>query len=162
MQSSAADVRYLAGDYEGALARCRHALDMYPEFERARRAGALSLVQLGRGAEAVAMFDGIAERTLAPTTLAIKGTALAAAGQADRARAIARRLERAVKDTIVSGYHLAGLHAALHDVDAAFASLERACTAGDPWLDAVTVDPRFACLRGDDRLRAIRARLRLD
>ena len=48
------------------------------------------------------------------------------------------------------------------DVDAAFASLERACTAGDPWLDAVTVDPRFACLRDDDRLRAIRARLRLD
>jgi TolB-like protein/tetratricopeptide (TPR) repeat protein len=162
MQSSAADVRYLAGDYEGALARCRHALDMYPEFERARRAGALSLVQLGRGADAVAMFDGIAERTLSPTSLAVKGTALAAAGQGDRARAIARRLERASKDTIVSGYHLAGLHAALHDVDAAFASLERACAAGDPWLDAVGVDPRFACLRDDARLRAIRARLRLD
>jgi tetratricopeptide (TPR) repeat protein len=162
MQSSAADVRYLAGDYDGALARCRHALDMYPAFERALRAGSLSLVQLGRGAEAVAMFDGIAERTLSPTSLAIKGTALAAAGQADRARAIARRLERASRDTIVSGYHLAGLHAALHDVDAAFASLERACAAGDPWLDAITVDPRFACLRGDNRLQAIRARLRLD
>ena len=34
--------------------------------------------------------------------------------------------------------------------------------AGDPWLDAVGVDPRFAALHGDDRLHAIRARLRLD
>ena len=31
----------------------------------------------------------------------------------------------------------------------------------DGWLDAVGVDPRFACLRDDDRLHAIRARLRL-
>ena len=50
---------------------------------------------------------------------------------------------------------------ALGDHDAAFAQLERACAAGDGWLDAVGVDPRFACLRGDDRLHAIRARLRL-
>ena len=46
--------------------------------------------------------------------------------------------------------------------DAAFAQLERACATGDPWLDAVGVDPRFAALHGDDRLHAIRARLRLD
>jgi TolB-like protein/Tfp pilus assembly protein PilF len=162
MQSCAADVHYLAGDYEGALTRCRHTLDMDPAFERAMRAGSLALLQLGRCADAVAIFDGVAERTLSSASLAVKGTALVAAGRPDRARAIARRLERAGKDTIVSGYHLAGLHAALHDVDAAFAALDRACAAGDPWLDAVGVDPRFTCLREDARLHAIRARLRLD
>jgi len=62
----------------------------------------------------------------------------------------------------VSPYYFAALHTALGQKDAAFAQLERACATGDPSLDAVGVDPRFAALHGDDRLHAIRARLRLD
>ena len=38
MQTCAADVHYLSGDYEGALSRSRHALEMEPESER-RAAG---------------------------------------------------------------------------------------------------------------------------
>ena len=95
------------------------------------------------------------------TSLALKACALVAAGSVDKARAIARRLERAGQDRVVSPYHLAALHNALGDHDAAFAQLERAYAAGDGWLDAVGVDPRFACLRDDDRLHALRARLRL-
>ncbi len=161
MQTCAADVHYLSRDYEGALSRGRHALEMDPESERARRSSSLALVQLGRGADAVAIFDAVPERSASPTSLAIKACALVAAGNVDRARAIARRLERLGEDRVVSPYHVAALHSALGDHDAAFAQLERACAAGDGWLDAVGVDPRFACLRGDDRLHAIRARLRL-
>jgi hypothetical protein len=62
----------------------------------------------------------------------------------------------------VSPYYFAALHAALGDADAAFVQLQRACASGDPWLDAVGVDPRFAALHGDERLHAICARLRLD
>jgi TolB-like protein/tetratricopeptide (TPR) repeat protein len=162
MQTCAADVHFLARDYEGALSRSRHALAMDPESERARRSAALALVQLGRADDAVAIFDTVPERSASLTSLALKGCALVAAGQADRARAIARRLERRSRDGIVSPYHLAALYTALGDADAAFAQLARACAAGDPWLDAVCVDPRFDSLRGDDRLRAIRARLGLD
>ena len=134
---------------------------MEPDSERAMRSAVAALVQLGRGADAVAIFDAVPERALSPTSLAVKGCALAAAGHIDKARAIARRLERRARTASCRRYHLAALHAALGDTDAAFAQLERAYAAGDPWLDAVGVDPRFACLRGDDRLHAIRARLRL-
>ncbi len=161
MQTSAADVRYFARDYEGALSRSRHALDMEPESERAMRSAAAVLVQLGRAEEAVATFDAVPERALSSAALAVKGCALAAAGNVDKARAMARRLERAGRDRVVSPYHFAALHTALGDADAAVAQLERACTAGDPWLDAVGVDPRFTALHGDARLHAIRARLRL-
>lgn len=164
MQTCAADVRYLAGDYEGALARCRHALEMEPGFDRALRASALALVELGRPGEAVAVFEGMAERRLSCSSLSAKGVALAAAGDVDGARSIARRLERASRerDTLVSGYHLAALQAVIGDRDAAFAQLARACQVGDPWLDAVGVDPRFRPLHDDPRFATVHSRLRLD
>jgi TolB-like protein/Tfp pilus assembly protein PilF len=162
MQTSAADIRYFARDFAGALARSRHALDMEPSSDRAMRSAASVLIQLGRGEEAVATFDAVGERALTSAALAVKGCALVAAGNVDKARAIARRLERGGKDRVVSPYHLAALHAALGDADAAFTQLARADAVGDPWLDAVGVDPRFACLRDDARLHAIRAQLRLD
>ncbi len=162
MQTSAADVRYFARDFEGALSRCRHALDMEPESDRAMRSAAAVLIQLGRGEEAVATFDAVPERRLSPAALAVKGCALVSAGNVDQARSIARRLERGGRERIVSPYYFAALHTALGDTDAAFAQLARACTAGDPWVDAVGVDPRFACLHDDGRLHALRARLRLD
>jgi predicted Zn-dependent protease len=159
---SAADIRYLARDFDGALSRCRHALAMEPDADRAMRSAAAVLIQLGRGDEAVATFDAVPERALSSTALAVKGCALAAAGNADKARGIVRRLERAGKERVVSPYYFAALHTALGDADAAFAQLQRACASGDPWLDAVGVDPRFAALHGDERLHAICARLRLD
>ena len=161
MQTSAADIRYFARDFDGALARSRHALAMEPDSDRAMRSAAAVLVQLGRGEEAVAAFDAAPERALSTAALAVKGCALAASGNVDRARAMARRLERAGKDRVVSPYYFAALHSALGDREAALTQLERACACGDPWLDAVGVDPRFAALQGDDRLRALRARLRL-
>jgi tetratricopeptide (TPR) repeat protein len=162
MQASAADVRYFSGDFEGALARSRHALAMEPDSDRAIRSAAAVLVQLGRAEEAVATFDAVPERALSSAALAVKGCALVAAGKVEKARTIARRLERAGKERIVSPYYFAALQTALGDTDAAFALLQRACASGDPWLDAVNVDPRFASLRGDPRLQAICARLRLD
>ena len=162
MQMSAADIRYLARDFEGALIRSRHALAMEPDSDRAMRSAAAALVQLGRGEEAVAAFDAAPERALSTAALAVKGCAFAAAGHVDKARAIARRLERTGKDRVVSPYFFAALHTALGDTGAAFAQLERACATGDPSLDAVGVDPRFGALHGDARLHAICARLRLD
>jgi TolB-like protein/tetratricopeptide (TPR) repeat protein len=162
MNLCSADVHYLSRDYEGALSRSRHALEMDPSSERARRSASLALVQLGRADDAVAVFDPLPERSATLTSLVVKACALVAAGHVDRARAILRRLERRSRDSVISAYHLAALYATLGDADAAFAQLALADAAGDPWLDAVAVDPRLACLRADDRLQAIRARLRLD
>ena len=161
MQTSAADVRYLAGDFEGSLTRSRHVLAMEPDFDRALRSGAAALVQLGRPDEAVGLFEHVSEKAISSASLAVKGCALAASGHADRARAIQRRLKRGAPGTVLSPYHLAALHVALGEPDAAFEQLGCACRVHDTWVDALGVDPRFASLRGDPRFAALRARLQL-
>ena len=91
----------------------------------------------------------------------MKGCALAASGNADRARAIQRRLKRGGPGIVVSPYHLAALSVALGEPDAALEQLGCACRIHDTWVDALGVDPRFASLRGDPRFAALRARLQL-
>ena len=161
MQTAAADVRYLAGDYEGSLSRSRHVLAMEPDFERAMRSAAAALVQVGEGAQAVAVFDALPEKSLTPASAAVKGCALAAAGAIDRARALQRRLQKPTAGEIISPYHLAALNAALGDVDCAFERLEAARQTRDPWIDACMVDPRFVPLRQDARFSSLCARLQL-
>jgi TolB-like protein/tetratricopeptide (TPR) repeat protein len=161
MQTAAADVHYLAGDYEGSLRRSRHVLAMEPDYERAMRSAAAALIQIGRGDEALAIFEALPEKTLSTASAAVKGCALAAAGQTDRARSIQRRLQKPAAGTVVSPYHLAALHAALGDADAAFDRLEGARQGRDPWIDAFAVDPRFAPLRCDARFSSLCERLRL-
>ena len=162
MQTAAADVRYLAGDYEGSLTRSRHVLAMEPDYERAMRSAAAALIQTGRGEEAIGVFEPTPERALSPASLAVKGCGLAAAGHDDRARQVLRRLQKPAPGAVVSPYHLAALHAALGDADAAFERLERAYEGRDPWVDALVVDPRFAALRSDPRFSSLRERLRLE
>ncbi len=48
LNTSAATVRYFGGDYEGALERCRHTLDMASHFVAASRLMAACLVQVKR------------------------------------------------------------------------------------------------------------------
>ena len=145
MQTSAADIRYFARDFEGALARSRHALEMEPDSDRAMRSARGGARSSSDAATKPSRPSTPRPSGRCPTALAVKGCALAAAGNVDKARAMARRLERLGKDRVVSPYHFAALHTALGDQDAAFAQLERACATGDGWLDAVGVDPRFAC-----------------
>ena len=161
MQTAAADLRYLAGDYEGSLTRSRHVLAMEPDYERAMRSAAATLIQTGRGDEAVGLFDDLPEKTLAAASLAVKGCGLTAAGHTDRARTIQRRLQKPSAGTVVSPYHLAALHTALGDVEAAFGQLEEAREGRDPWTDAVRVDPRFTPLRRDARFSSLCERLGL-
>jgi TolB-like protein/tetratricopeptide (TPR) repeat protein len=159
MQTAAADVRFLGRDFEGALARSRHVLAMDPGFERGLRIAAAALVAMGRADEAVALFDPVPERDLCPASLAVRAAAFAAAGSTDRARAVQRKLSRAASHA--SPYHLAVLHLALGDCQAAVDALANAIERRDPWIDAMGVDPRFTGLHGDPRFEALRTQLHL-
>ena len=139
----------LPRDYEGALSRSRHALAMEPDSERAMRSASLAArparARRGRGRHLRCRRRN-GPRPL--TSLAVKGCALAAAGNVDKARAIARRLERAGKDRVVSPYHLAALHTALGDHDAAFAPagarLRRRRSAGSTRSASIRASPACA------------------
>jgi TolB-like protein/tetratricopeptide (TPR) repeat protein len=158
--TSAAWVRYIAGDYAEVIERCRHSIDMDQRYgySLARRLLSAACLQTGRAREAVELLE-LARATSGdePLLLAWLVSARAAAGDHDEALALLRRLER----TEVPAYHLALAYAGAGDADAAFAALGQACDVRDPAVGQVAVEPRFASLRSDPRFAAVTARLGL-
>ena len=161
LNTSAATVRFFAGDYEGGIRRCRYTLDMEGQFVPACRLMSACLVQLGRYNEAVEVLERLPLARPNAVSLSWMGHALAEGGNESGARDVLGRLRRLEKDEFVPAYHVAFVHAALGETTAAFALLERACEQRDPWLDTMGVDPRFRRLRSNPRFAAFQARLGL-
>jgi serine/threonine-protein kinase len=158
--SSAAWVRYIAGDYAAVVERCLVLIDMDRSYgySLARRLLSAAYLQTGRTAEAVDLPElARAASGDEPLLLAWLVYARAAAGDHAAAAALLRQLE----GRPVPAYHLALAHAGIGDADAAFAALGRACDTRDPAVGQVAVEPRFAPLRQDARFAAIVARLGL-
>ncbi len=149
--TSAAWVRYLAGEYEGATARCRHILDMESTFTSARRVLGAALLAGGETNGAVSELEAAASDGDDRITLAWLAHAKAAAGLRGEAEAIAEDLAARSSASYVPGYHLALAHIGLGNSDRAFALLARAASERDPALINVAVEPRFAPLRRDAR-----------
>lgn len=159
--TSAAWVRYIAGDYEAVIERCRHSIEMDQRYgySLARRLLSAAYLLTGRAGEAVDLLE-LARATSGdePLLLAWLVHARAAAGDHAEAVALLRRLER----TPVPSYHLALAYAGAGEADAAFAALGRACDDRDPAVGQVAVEPRFAPLRPDARFAGVVARLGLN
>ena len=86
---------------------------------------------------------------------AILAATYATAGQSDEARKLLDELRQREKREQVSAYSLAIIHVALGEKEQAFALLKQACERrdeqllllnGDPYLDSLRTDPRFAAL----------------
>jgi hypothetical protein len=159
LNTGAATVRYFGGDYEGGTELCRHTLDMESHFLAASRMLSACLVQMGRFSDAVAAIEALPEHRKSAVSLAWMAHALAEGRNGARARDVLGRLRRLDKEQFVPAYHVALVHAALGEVDSAFALLERACDQRDPWLDSLGVDPRLRPLRSDPRFATLAARL---
>jgi TolB-like protein/Tfp pilus assembly protein PilF len=160
--SSAAMVRYIAGEYSAAIDRSRHVLDMDPSFAYARRI--LGAALLGAGKTEDAVFE--LEEAAGPTgedrvSLAWLAHAKALTGSRDEARGIVARLEAPGDRSYVSGYHVAIAQTGLGNRDAAFKLLEKSCEDREPSIMNLAVEPRFEPLRRDPRYAALLAHLRL-
>jgi len=156
VSTSAALVRYYAGDSEAAIDRCRHVLDMDPAFTSARRILGAAMLAAGKPHEAVAELRSAAgpdgdDRI----SLAWLAHAQALGGSRDEAAALVSRLESVAESSYVSGYHLALAHTGLGNRDAAFDLLARACADRDPSVINVAVEPRFEALHRDPRYAAL-------
>ena len=152
VNSSAAWVRFVAGDYDKAIARCLHTVEMNPRFSAARRVLGAAYLQSGREDAAIQSLEGaMAQADKDPVLLAWLAHAKATVGDHDAARGLLARLARMAERRFVPSYHLALAHVGLEDHDAAFASLEQATVECDPSLPNVAVDPRFEPIRPDAR-----------
>lgn len=158
--TSAAWVRYIAGDYDDVEARCLHSIDMDQRYgySLARRLLSATYLQTGRAVEAVELLE-LARRTGGdePILLAWLVYARAAAGDHSGAMALMTRLTRAD----VPAYHLALACAGVGDHDRAFDALEVAAARRDPAVGQLLVEPRFEPLRADSRFVGLAARMGL-
>jgi tetratricopeptide (TPR) repeat protein len=140
-------VRYLAGDYENAISRCRDTLEMDESYAFARRLLGSALLASGKVAAAVRMFERAAEAEPAnPLALACLAHARAVSGNRGTAIDLLARLQDLGRDRYVSPYYVATIYVGLGDEDSARAALERADEDRDPMLAYLNVDPRMANL----------------
>ena len=152
VNSSAAWVRYVAGDYDQAIERCRHTVGMNPRFVLARRVLAAAYLQSGREESAIQSLDAtFAQAGEDPVLMAWLAHAKAVVGDRDEARGLVARLIALRERRFVPAFHVALAHVGLDDHDAAFAALEQATVECDPALPNVAVDPRFEPIRSDVR-----------
>jgi Flp pilus assembly protein TadD len=158
----AAWVRFMAGDYEGAIARARKAVEMEPTYLAARRTLAAACLQAGRFQDAIAELE--AAMTMAgddPMVIAALAHARAVTGDRAAARELLHKMISHSEHRHVPSYPLALVHVGLGDADAAFAALGRACDESDPALTNLAVDPRLQPIRSDDRFTRLIERLGL-
>jgi TolB-like protein len=153
-------VRFTAGDYDGAIAECRNAIDMDPALTSARRVLGAAFLLAGReGAALVELESAAAIADADPVLLAWLAHAKAATGSHAEARSLVARARALSNERYVSPYHLAIAYAGLDDADAAFAALDDAWLDRDPGLTFVQVEPRFEPLRDDPRYAALLGRV---
>lgn len=160
--SGAAWVRFLAGDYDAAIARARDAVEMEPAYLAARRILAAVYLQSGREQDAIAELEtAMATANADPVTIASLAHARAVTGDRKAASDLLVGLDRYTGGRFISSYHLALVHVGLGDRAAALAALERAAVESDPALTNLVVDPRLEAIRSDGRFIRLAERLGL-
>jgi TolB-like protein/Flp pilus assembly protein TadD len=162
VSTSAAWTHYAAGDYPAAIARCRYAIDLDPDYLPARRMLAAAYLQTDRRSQAVAVLEEAAAiGTTDPVVLSWLAHVHAVTGAPDEARRLILRVHSLEQTRHVPTYHLALAYTGLGDIEKAFELLERACLDRDPALPGIMVEPRFALLRADPRYHVVLERLNL-
>lgn len=156
IQVNVANIFLLSREYDRAIAECRNALEMEPNFVTARWV-------LGRAYEFNGQFSPAIEefergRALAPEStllVAALARAYALSGRKPDAEALLKNLNAVARVRYVSALDRASVHAALGQLDEAFAWLERAVHDRANLLTYLKVEPAYDTLRPDPRFARI-------
>jgi tetratricopeptide (TPR) repeat protein len=154
--TAVANVLFLAGRFDDAIAQCHKALALDPGGVAAHTILRWAYEKKGMVPEALAAFEQ--ERVFAgdtPTTRAKRAHVLAATGHIEQAREILADIIRERSEKWVTAYEIAIIYSLLKDRDNAFMWLDTAehehavgftFARVDPHLDNLKSDPRFAQL----------------
>lgn len=139
--------------YDEAIHQLQKTVQLDPHFAVSHWILGLTYGQTGQ------YQDGISEGRKAtelsggsPLFRAALAHTYALAGDRDEVRVILRELANVSRQTYVSPYSLAGIHAGLEDKDASFEYLEAAFKDKSHWLIYLHMDPAMDKLRDDPRL----------
>jgi eukaryotic-like serine/threonine-protein kinase len=139
-------------DYDAAIALGMRTIEMDEICHRAQHYIGSSYLALGDPEQALSWYRRAQATERAPRSWdALIVRALAALGQREEAEAILARLEEESRRQYLRAEILAIGHAALGDLDGAFASLERAYQARSAGLIYLHLDPGYEPLRADPR-----------
>jgi eukaryotic-like serine/threonine-protein kinase len=154
--SGVANVLFLAGRFEEAIAQCSKALELDSGAVAAYTVLRWSYEQLGMHQEALATFEQ--EKSFAgdtPTTRAKRAHVLAAVGRHEEAREILEELLARRNEQWVTAYEIAIIYSFLGDPDKAFDWLVQAEREHAVGFTFVRVDPNLSNLRSDPRFSGL-------
>jgi len=156
--SNVGKIYYYSHLYDKAEEKCRAALELNPDFRKARCDLVLVLAELKRLTEALEEFRQIKALTEDRRDLTILlAYTYARNGQAREARPLLAQLEELAETRPRKplAYEIATVYAALHEKDRAFAWLERAFAEHSAWRSYIKVDPRLDDIRADQRFQGL-------
>jgi len=154
--------RYHAREYNEAITLLKGSLEMDPDFTPAHMFLGRTYLQTGQTDLAIEEYR--AATSLAPSNLMYRAElahAYAFGGQEEQARRIAGDLATLSERIFVSPCEIGFIHAALGDLDKAFAWLERGYEQRDTWMSWLAIEPVFDNLRDDPRFDSLLQRVGL-
>lgn len=153
-------LHYYRRDFDAALERCDHVVELNPHFSPGY--WALGFIQEQRGEldESIAAFQRAVQISpQSPRMQAALARALAVVGKRDLATNALATLDELAGHRYVSPADVALVHFALGQTATGFEWLERACSERSFEMVSIKVDPKWDSLRGDDRFDAIVSRV---
>ena len=149
---------YYERDYAAAIRQFRVALQMDPNFSMAHFRLGLALAHAGDFDAALAELQVSKRLSNDRDVVAALGRVHAMRGDRKDAEAAIAELTERSKDTFVTAYAMAAIHAALGESGAALDWLERAIDERSYWLIYLNVDPALDALRAEPRFNELRKR----
>ena len=147
-------VLYLSRRYDEAIEAYRRTVDLDPSFGQARLWFGRPFLEKGMYTEAIREMEEAVRITERSTVaLAGLGHAYASSGQIEKAQAILDELFDRAKKEYVPAYSIALVYVGFDDKDKALDWFEKAFEERSTWLAWVNVEPRFDCLRGQERFK---------
>ena len=145
-----------AGDYDSAVAGIRRALEVFPRQPRGHFQLGVTLLFMGRIAEAISEFETAVGLSRANTRFqAYLGYAYAAAGRPADARKVLHELESRARQQYVSWFGMALIRDALGEKEPALAAFERAYQDHAVEFAQMNQYPPFKAIASDARFQAV-------
>ena len=151
---------FLGGQADEELEAHQRSLELEPGYALGHWALGLAYTLKGAWPEAIAAQERAIELSGGSALMkSLLARLCALAGDGTRARALLVEVLPQAEVGLLSAYQVAMIHAALGEMEPAFAWLERGYAARDLWLVLLGIDPMAASLREDPRCSGLLLRI---